>query len=123
MNTIIWVVQALLALIFAMTGSIKSTQPDDILVKTVTWADRFPLKFVRFTGVAELLGAIGLIFPWALNIAPVLTPLAAAGLLFMQLLALIHHALNKEGIALALNLFLMAMAAFVAHFRFIMLQL
>jgi len=71
---------------------------------------------------AELLGASGLILPWFLHIVPVLTPVAASGLAFMQLVAIFHHAKHKESKAIVFNFALLAMAAFVAYGRFIAIQ-
>lgn len=119
MNTILWIIQGILAAMFAMAGTMKSTQPIDKLLKSgVTWADRFPLATVRLIGASELLGALGLILPWLLNIAPVLTPVAAIGLAFVQLLAIFHHAKHKEGKAIVFNIVLLSLAAFVAYGRF-----
>jgi len=119
MNTSLWIVQGILAAMFAMAGIMKSTQPIDKLLKSgVTWADRFPLTTVRIIGVSELLGALGLILPLLLNIAPMLTPIAALALAFVQLLAIFHHAKHKENKAIVFNMVLLALAAFVAYGRF-----
>jgi len=114
-------VQIILAALFAMAGIMKSTQPIDKLVKSVTWANRFPLITVRIIGLAELLGALGLILPWLLNIFPVLTPVAACGLALVQLLAIFHHAKHKEGKAIVFNIILLLLTVFVAYDRFNML--
>jgi hypothetical protein len=77
----LWIVQGLLALIFLFTGGIKLVLPIEALT------EQFPLPglFVRFLGVAEVLGAIGLILPGLLRIRPGLTPLAAAGLVIIMI--------------------------------------
>ena len=121
MNTTLWVLQGILASMFVMAGIMKSTQPIDKLVKSINWVDRFPVKTVRFIGTAELLGAIGLILPLLLNIAPALTPIAAIALATVQFLAIFHHAKHKEGKAIVFNIVLLAMTAFVAYGRFISL--
>lgn len=119
MNLALWIAQGILAAMFAMAGVMKSTQPIDKLLKSgVTWTDRFPLTTVRTIGISELLGAIGLILPWLLNIVPVLTPLAATGLALLQLLAIFHHAKHKESKAIVFNVVLLSLAAFVAYGRF-----
>jgi uncharacterized membrane protein YphA (DoxX/SURF4 family) len=119
MNTTLWIIQALLAGMFAMAGVMKSTQPVDKLLKSgVSWVDRFPLANVRLIGISEFLGAVGLVLPWLLNILPVLTPVAASGLAIVQLLAIFHHAKHKEGKAIVFNIVLFALAAFVAYGRF-----
>lgn len=119
MNTALWITQGILAAMFAMAGVMKSTQPIDKLLKSgVTWADRFPLTTVRIIGLSELLGALGLILPWLLNIVSVLTPVAASALAFVQLLAIFHHAKHKESKAIVFNIVLLSLAAFVAYGRF-----
>lgn len=119
MNIALWIIQGILAAMFAMTGAMKSTQPIDKLLKSgVTWADRFSLTIVRIIGISELLGALGLILPWLLNIVHVLTPVAASGLAFVQLLAIFHHAKHKERKAIVFNIVLLSLAAFVAYGRF-----
>ena len=119
MNTALWITQGLLAAMFLMAGFMKSTQPIDKLLKSgVTWVDRFPLTTVRIVGFSELLGGLGLILPWLLNIVPVLTPVAAAALATVQLLAIFHHAKHKESKAIVFNIVLLSLAAFVAYGRF-----
>jgi uncharacterized membrane protein YphA (DoxX/SURF4 family) len=76
----LWSVQALLALIFLFAGGVKLVLPVEVMT------EQFPLPglFLRFIGVAEVLGAIGLILPGLLCIRPGLTPLAAAGLVIIM---------------------------------------
>jgi len=76
MNRVLWVVQILLAALFLFAGGIKLVLPLDALTKQMP----LPGWFLRFTGTAEVLGALGLILPGLLRIRPSLTPLAAAGL-------------------------------------------
>jgi DoxX-like protein len=81
MTYALWIVQGLPALIFLFTGGIKLVLPLEVLT------EQFPIRglFVRFLGVAEVLGAIGLILPGLLRIRPGLTPLAAAGLVIVMI--------------------------------------
>jgi uncharacterized membrane protein YphA (DoxX/SURF4 family) len=80
-NYALWAVQWLLALLFLWAGGLKLVLPLESLKGPVA----LPGLFVRFIGVAETLGAIGLILPWLLRIRPVLTPLAAAGLVIIMI--------------------------------------
>ena len=80
-NYALWAVQVLLALLFLFTGGMKLVKPIEELTKQMP----LPGLFVRFLGVAEVLGAIGLILPWLLRIKPGLTPLAAAGLVIIMI--------------------------------------
>jgi putative oxidoreductase len=118
MNTAIWFAQGMLAAMFVMAGIMKSTQPIEKLQKAMTWTTRYSPSMVRFVGIAELLGAIGVILPWVLNILPVLTPLAACGLATIQLLAIFHHVKHNEKKEIAINIVLIMIAVFVAYGRF-----
>jgi len=73
---------------------------------------------VKFIGVSELLGGIGLILPWYTGIAPILTPVAAIGLITIMVLAAIYHFNHKEYGPVGLNMVLLAIAAFIAYGRF-----
>src|SRR5919206_1259984 len=112
----LWIVQGLLALLFLFTGGIKLVLPLEML----TEGSPLPGAFVRFLGVAEVLGAIGLILPGLLRIRPGLTPLAAAGLVIIMSGAtvLTLAGVVPGGVALALiPLVLGLLSAFVAYGR------
>ena len=81
MTYALWIVQGLLALLFLFAGGVKLVLPLEELTKQMP----LPGPFVRFIGVAEVLGAIGLILPGLLRIRPGLTPLAAAGLVIIMI--------------------------------------
>lgn len=118
MNILLWLVQVVLAAAFGMAGFMKSTQPVDALVGAgIAWAAQLPLPMVRFIGISELLGAIGLILPAATKIKPALTPLAALGLLTIMILAMAFHVSRGEAQALPINMVLGGLAAFVAWGR------
>jgi uncharacterized membrane protein YphA (DoxX/SURF4 family) len=80
MTYALWIVQGLLALTFLFAGSMKLVLPIEALTEQMP----LPGLFVRFIGVAEVLGAIGLILPGLLRIRPGLTPLAAVGLVIIM---------------------------------------
>ena len=81
MTYALWIVQGLLALLFLFTGGIKLVLPIEVL----TEGSPLPGWFVRFIGVAEVLGAIGLVLPGLLSVRPGLTPLAASGLVIIMI--------------------------------------
>ncbi|ADJ48867.1 DoxX family protein [Amycolatopsis mediterranei S699] len=118
MNVTLWILQAVLAAMFGMAGVMKSTQPKDKLAEKLPWVKDFSPGVVKVIGVAELAAALGLILPAALDIAPVLTPLAATGLVVIMLGAIITHARRKEPQAIAFNVVLLIVAAVVAWGRF-----
>ena len=63
MNIVLWIVQGLLALAFLLAGFMKTFRPVETLKKNMDWVRVVPTPFVRFIGVSEILGAIGLILP------------------------------------------------------------
>ncbi len=91
MNIALWVIQILLALAFLLAGVPKATQPITALSKRLTWAKDVPAPLVRFIGVAEILGALGLILPALTGILPWLTVAAAIGLAIVMAAAIIFH--------------------------------
>lgn len=120
MNIALWVVAGLLALVFGGAGLAKLGTPKEKLEKNpnMAWTQDFSGGVIKGIGLLEVLAAIGLILPWALDIAPVLTPLAAVGLVVIMLGAIVTHARRKEQQAIVMNVVLAALAAFVAIGRF-----
>jgi uncharacterized membrane protein len=86
MNVFLWIVQAILAAAFAMSGAAKAIQQKDQLAGKYVWMHDVSQETVRFIGVMELLGAIGLTVPAVTGIAPVLTPVAGTGLAVLLVL-------------------------------------
>jgi putative oxidoreductase len=113
----LWVVQGLLGALFLAVGTMKATQPIAVLVETFGWPAAVPTALVRFIGVAEFLGGLGLILPAATRIMPVLTPLAGAGLALAMLSAAGFHISRGELGALPAPLILGGLAALVAWGR------
>jgi putative oxidoreductase len=114
----LWVVQALLGAAFIMAGVMKSTQPIDALAQQMTWVQHYSAGMVRFIGISELLGGIGLLLPALTRIKPILTPIAASALVLVMALAAGHHLMHGEATMIAPNIILGALAAFVAWGRF-----
>lgn len=118
MNVVLWILQVALAALFLMAGLLKATQPmDKLLPKMPAMAD-FPVGVVRFIGIAELAGSLGLILPAATGIAPVLTPLAATGLVIIMIGAMATHARRREPSSIVVNAALLIAAAVIAWGRF-----
>ncbi|GAB3764812.1 DoxX family protein [Spirosoma pomorum] len=92
----LWVLQVLLALAFGMAGFMKLTVPIAELAKQMLWTAQVPIGLVRFIGVAELAGALGLILPALTRIRPSLTGLAAGGLALVMVLAAGFHLTRGE---------------------------
>ncbi|MER5997535.1 DoxX family protein [Nonomuraea angiospora] len=118
MNVFVWVLQAVLAAVFGLAGVMHSTLPKERLRPMLPWVEDFTPTQIRLIGVAELLGALGLILPAATGIAPILTPVAAAGLAITMLGAAATHVRRKEPAAVAVNVVLLALTALIAWGRF-----
>ncbi|THF76355.1 DoxX family protein [Cohnella fermenti] len=117
MDIALWIVQGVLALMFISAGAMKTFNSKKAKA-TMPWAQDSSTGFVVFVGLAELLGGIGLILPEALDVAPVLTPIAAIGLAVVMVLAAGHHAKRGEKQAVVMNVVLLALSLFVAIGRF-----
>jgi hypothetical protein len=113
MTYALWIVQGLLALLFLFAGGMKLVQPIEALTEQMP----LPGLFVRFIGVAEVLGAIGLILPGLLRIRPGLTPLAAAGLVIIMIGATVLTLASGEVVLALIPLVVGLLLAFVAYGR------
>jgi len=113
MTYALWTVQGLLALLFLFAGGMKLVLPLEKLTGPVP----LPGLFIRFIGVVEVLGAIGLILPGLLRIRPGLTPLAAAGLVIIMIGATMITLMGGDLTAALISLVVGLLAAFVAYGR------
>ena len=119
MDTAVWIVAALLAALFLVTGLTKITQPRLKMAEgPMEWAADVTDGQFRTVGVLELLGAAGLIFPAVLGIAPTLVLLAAMGLALTMVGAIVTHLRLGETDRLAAPIVVLALALFVAVERF-----
>ena len=123
MNIVLWVVQILLALAFAMVGIMKVSQPIDKLEARMGWVKDVGRGGVRLIGSLEILGAIGLILPAVTNIWSWLTPVAAAGLALTMVGALITHGRRGEYSGIGVNVALLILALFVVYGRFVLVPI
>lgn len=87
----------------------------------MAWIKAVPKQLLTFIGLAEIAGALGVVLPMLTGILPWLTPLAAALLAVVMLLAALFHLPRKEYQSIGFNLFLLALAAFVAWGRWSLL--
>ncbi|WP_275295692.1 DoxX family protein [Amycolatopsis sp. La24] len=122
MDIALWTAQAALALLFALSGVLKSAMSRERLLETgQTGVAAYPMPVVRFTAICELLAAAGLLLPRLTGIAPVLTGWAAAGLAVVMIGAMAGHARlavtehrPKEYRNVAANVVILAVCVFVA---------
>lgn len=116
LNIAVWVAQGLLAATFLMTGFMKLTAPiDELAANGMSFVNTFSEGMVRFIGISELLGGIGLILPALLKIKPILTPIAALALAIVMVLATIYHI--SVGEPPVPNIILFTLTVFVAWGR------
>jgi len=113
MTAALWIVQSLLALLFFFAGGMKLVLPLEQLTGPIT----LPGPLLRFIGVAEVLGALGLILPGLLRIRPGLTPLAAAGLVLIMSGATVLTLAGGDTAPALIPLLVGLLSAFVAYGR------
>ncbi|WP_040810941.1 DoxX family protein [Nocardia concava] len=119
MNIALWIGQIVLAVVFAVSGSAKSTLSRERLVELgQTGVGLYPRAVVKVTAGCELLGVVGIIVPWWTGIAPVLTPLAAVGFAVVMVGAIIAHVRLREPKNIAITSTILVIAVLVAIGRF-----
>jgi hypothetical protein len=116
MHVLVWVLQGFVAVVVALTGSVKLALPRERLATRMHWAAAWPRWRIKLLGLAEVLGAVALIVPAATGIAPVLTPIAALCLAGLMGGAVQTHRRLGEGVAPALVLGLLCLSVAAAHF-------
>jgi uncharacterized membrane protein YphA (DoxX/SURF4 family) len=123
MNTIIWILQGLIALMFAMAGFMKLSKPKEELGKLgrMAWVSDVSSSNIKLIGSLEILAAIGLIVPQVTGIQSWLTPVAALGLAFIMIGALVLHYRRGDGKqAILPTVMLLLIVAFIAYGRFVL---
>ena len=113
MTRALWIVQGLLAALFLFAGGMKLVLP----IEELTAQMPLPGLFIRFLGVAEVLGSLGLVLPGLLRIRPVLTPLAATGLVIIMIGATVFTLATMGAAPALFPLVVGLLAAFVAYGR------
>ena len=122
MNVVLWIVQVVLAGMFIMAGVTKAFRYEQARA-SLPWVKDVPRGLTTFIGVSELLGGLGLLLPALTGVLPWLSPLAAAGLALVMLLAIGFHARRREGPAIGFNAVLLVLAVVVAYGRFVIVPL
>jgi DoxX-like family len=119
MHLTLWIIASLLALVFLLAGTFTLISGRERLQSGgMAWVEDFPLAAVKAIGLAEILGATGLVLPGLLGIAAVLVPIAAASLAALMVGAAVTHARRGEHSAIAVNAVLFALAVLTAWGRF-----
>jgi uncharacterized membrane protein YphA (DoxX/SURF4 family) len=114
MNSLLWVLQVLLAVAFFAHGWLFLAPPAE-MVEQINAV--IPRAFQIFLGVAEVLAAIGLTVPGIARVMPWLVPSAAAGVMIVMIGATILHTMRSEWSSAVTTAVLLAIATFVAYMR------
>lgn len=114
----LWVAQVVLAASLVWAGMMKLLQPVEKLSAMWPWTGEVPLAFVKFTGIIDLTGAMGLILPTLFRIQPKLTPIAAVGIIVLMICASVFHIMRGEVSGIGVNVVFAIVAAFIAWGRF-----
>lgn len=118
MNTILWILQALIAAVFLYSGVQKSIYSEQKLVANGnTGVEGLPTGLIRFIGISEILGTIGIILPLLLHILPILTAISAICFAVIMIPAAIIHYKRHEPKNVLNNCILFLMCVFVAYGR------
>jgi hypothetical protein len=123
MDVVLWVLQAVLAVVMLSAGAMKLIKSKEALLEDprMAWVEDFSGSTLRIIGGLEIAAAVGLILPWWLDIAPVLTPIAALGVVALMTGAMITHRRRGETQALLLNAAIALTAVVIAIGRFVAL--
>jgi uncharacterized membrane protein len=114
----LWVAQVVLAASFIWAAGMKLFQPVSKLAAMWPWVLHVADNLVKFTGIVDLLGAIGLIIPSLLRIKPKLTAIASIGIIVLMIAASVFHIARGEALVIGVNIAFAVIAAFIAWGRF-----
>ena len=119
MNVVLWIIAVLLGVAFLGAGVLKVLRTKDQLAASgLAWVEDFSANQVKGVGAIEALGGIGLILPAVVNIAPILVPIAATGLVIAMALAIVVHIRRGEISGTLPAAVLLILAAIIAWGRF-----
>jgi hypothetical protein len=114
-NTVLWIIAGLLAVVFLATGArLLIRTREQLAASGMGWATDVSSGTVKVIGALEVLGAIGLVLPALLDVATVLVPLAATGLALVMVGAAAVHLRHAEAQKVPVNLVLLVLAVVVA---------
>ncbi len=116
MNSLVWVFSVVLALVFLIVGLVRVFKYE-LAKERFPWVNDVPRALVTVIGIAEIMGALGLVLPAATGIFPWLTPVAAAGLAILMLMAGTFHGQRREYQEASVNALLLIMTALIAYAR------
>ena len=118
LNIILWVAQIILASSLIWASMLKLFQPFAQLAVMWPWVAQVPVALVKFTGIVDLSGALGLILPQLIRFKPKLTPITAICIFVLMICASIFHIRRGEASVIGVNIGFAIIAAFIAWGRF-----
>lgn len=117
LNIALWLAQAILAASLIWAASLKLFQPIEKLALMWPWVAQVSMTLVKFTGIVDLLGAVGLIIPTLIHAKSKLTPFTASGIIVLMICAGIFHIVRGEASVIGVNIVFAAIAAFITWGR------
>lgn len=117
-HILLWIAQILLSVSLIWAAYVKLFQSIERLEVMWPWTGEVSPELVRFTGIIDLLGALGVLLPALFRFKTILIPIAAAGIVLLMISASIFHICRGEASQIWFNLVFGAVAAFVAYGRF-----
>lgn len=115
-NILLWIAQVLIALTLLWAAYAKLIQPIEETAKMLPWALGNP-GLLKFTGIIDLLGGVGIILPSALKIQPKLTVWAAYGVVLLMMAGSVFHIMRGEASIIGMNIVIIVFAIFIAWGR------
>ena len=116
-HILLWIAQILLSITLIWAAFLKLFQPISELENMWSWTGEVSPLFVRFTGIIDLIGGLGVILPALFRFKPALTALAALGIVFLMISAIVFHICRGEASQTGFNVFFGLIAGFVAYGR------
>ncbi|PWB23388.1 DoxX family protein [Flavobacterium sp. HTF] len=113
LQIILWLVQIILFFSFMSGAFLKLFFSIEKLAAMWPWAAQVPVLFVRFTGIVDLLGGIGILIPTLLNVKPKFTRITAVGIIILMVCASIFHICRGEASEIGINIFFAILAGVV----------
>lgn len=113
----LWIINVVLTLLFLFAGGTKLAKSRAGLIEAgMGWAENVSAPNIKLLGAAEVLGAIALILPMAVGIAPILAPIAAALLALIAIGATVTHMRRKENFIMPIMIILLSIVSSVIGF-------
>ena len=118
MSTVVWIIQILLTIMFLMAGMMKLMKSKEQMKAKMGWVEDYSQGTIKFIGLMEILGAMGLILPGIFDTLTILTPVAALGVVLIMLGAIRTHLRRKEMQMVMMNVMLLLLSAFLCAAKF-----